>query len=319
MLKKELDKLRDMHYQEVNSRLNMSPESMRSGKYFTTNSETDNNQKLAHEYGVLKRTPNTGSTPSFKPYPNSSKKQMSMFSTIEEKSPENDTMGNKFDELEKRLMSLENTLDGKPAENYETNRFNSSPTSYNPFSPPKDQAMLVQDNSEYIRKYKRQNDYPEDPNNSPKYIDSSVDHTEEHIVTHYSQSELRLRLTQVERLLKESESHNKILEKQLEEKSSILDQIQSDESRKNHEYEQLYHKLEKAEKANERLKTTYDVLREQEITKVREDLKTGEERQNEINDLKEKLSEKENDTKVLTERIGDLNEQLKSKTADVER
>lgn len=115
----------------------MSPETIGSARYFSTNSEQDKyNKNLVHEYGVLKRDSHMGSTPSFKPYPDSNQKPISMFSSITENLPGNDTMGNKFDELEARLMSLENTLDGKPVEKYGTREYSSSPKSYNPFSPP---------------------------------------------------------------------------------------------------------------------------------------------------------------------------------------
>lgn len=119
MMKKQLDKIRDGYYSKIkeSSVRDRSPETIGSDKYFTTNSDPEGyKQVMVHEYGVLKRSPNVGSTPSFKPYPNSSQKNLEAFSNESGEQP-GSPMGNKFDELEARLMSLEHTLDGKPPEN----------------------------------------------------------------------------------------------------------------------------------------------------------------------------------------------------------
>ena len=156
MLKHELDKLRSQHderlqshtHHEVSYPVRRSSESIASQPYFTSSTEyKSRDPNLVHQHGVLKRHLDTdvnigvGSTPTFKPG------QVNNTSNVLVKDEQDDTLGNKFDELEKRLISLENTLDSKP--NGELGVNNDKFTtlkSYNPFSPDQNERVYVAEN-----------------------------------------------------------------------------------------------------------------------------------------------------------------------------
>ena len=327
MLKKELDKLKHLydegpqksptnggHYQ-----FSMSPDSVESAQYFTRNSEGKDqvNKNLVHEYGVLKRNSNTGSTPSFKPHPTSSQKQMSIFSSMHENLPANDTMGNKFDELERRLQSLENTLDGKsPVSDVHPNGLKSSIQSYNPFSPPRNQPVYIHEPQQHPSSaYSSQQRNHADKSGSPRYIDSSMGHSDRHI----PQESLVSEIERLEKLLQEAERKNAYYEEVIDQKQSELEQFHHQEEDRQQQIEVLETKLDRAEKANERLKTTYEVLREQELHKVKQELRTTEEKERAIQGYKDQIDSQQKDITGLTDRVADLTQQLKQAKADIER
>lgn len=327
MLKKELDKLKNLYEegiekspkQEANYQFSMSPDSIGSAKYFTTNSEGKEqlNKNLVHEYGVLKRNSNTGSTPSFKPHPTSSQKQMSIFSSMHENLPANDTMGNKFDELERRLQSLENTLDGKPAmADAHPGGFKSSVQSYNPFSPPRNQPVYIHESQGHPSSaYSSRPQNQPDKSGSPRYIDSSMGDTDPNEEEGHWEQEMR----KLEKLLQEAERKNAYYEEVLDQKQNEIDRYQHEEANRHHEYQALEAKLERAEKANERLKTTYEVLREQELQKVKQDLRNNEEKERVIQGYKDQIDSQNKDLTALTDRVADLSQQLRQAKGDIER
>ena len=102
-------------------------------------------------------------------------------------------------------------------------------------------------------------------------------------------------------------------------KNVELEDVSHDNSRKNYDYEQLYYKLEKAEKANERLKTTYDVLREQEIQRVKNDLKANEEKERLISELKQQIEDKGSKIIELNNAFTEKNKQIEQQKAEIER
>jgi len=302
----------------------MSPETNRSAKYFSTNEEYDSKPKnLVHEYGVLKRAPNSGSTPSFKPYQTSSQKQISMFSS-NENLPSNDTMGNKFDELEQRLISLENTLDGRPGEDEcsPTNGM-SSQKSYNPFSPQQNQNVYVRDerapntNQEYDSG-KLPDKYISSRHNSPRYVDSSTEQNDDNEADE-QENQNSLKSQKLENLLQRSERDNFYSEQQLKHKDDELERLKYDLERKNEEYDTLYFKYENLEKDNENLKTTFKVLREQEMEKIKANFKTSSEKQQVIEDLKQQLETKDREISSFTDRLSEMGIKLKDNNQTIER
>lgn len=330
-MKKELDKLRAIHGQESkyspsrrqNYSSKMSPDSIRSAKYFSTNEEHETKPKnLIHEYGVLKRTQNMGSTPSFKPYQTSSQKQISMFSSVNDQLQSNDTMGNKFDELERRLISLENTLDGRPAEGDRSSaEYMSSPKSFNPFSPNKNKNMYIEDefhtNSNQNYSTNKLSEKYATKNESPKYIDSSLENNEEN--EDMVEKELNLKTTKLQDMLQRAEKDNSHYSNQLSQKDEEIARLHYDLERKTEEFDHLFYKFERVEKDNERLTTTYEVLREQEMQKVKQDLKAAEEHQQQLESLRADLSQKENEIKGFTERLGELSQKLREANGHIER
>ena len=101
-LKKELDKIRSLHDEEyskiqiddINYPIRKSSDSLGSIRYFSTNPEQKepNKYESKHEYGVLKRNPQTSSTPSFKPNPQNFHRQVGSFSSNGESIPMSDTI-----------------------------------------------------------------------------------------------------------------------------------------------------------------------------------------------------------------------------------
>ena len=289
---------------------------------FSTNPDPkgQNKYESKHEYGVLKRNPQASSTPSFKPLPQNLHGQIGSFSSNGESFPIGETIGNKFDELEKRLLSLESTLDAKP-EQHASPELLTTLRSFNPFSPQRNEAFNIQDEAQIddqnrVETFGRSHS-KEKRDRSPKYIDSSTEHnnSRERDYDKYYMSRIKL----LEDKLNQAQYKIAEYEAELDKKNSELDDATNDNSRKNYNYEQLYYKLEKAEKANERLKTTYDVLREQEIQRVKNDLKTNEEKQRTIDNLSQQIVDKESRISELENTISQQNQQLSEHKMEVER
>ena len=306
MLKHELDKLRKQHdekfehftHHQVNYPLRRSSESVVSGKYFTTNTEyKSRDPQLRHYDGVLKRTENMNSTPSFKPEQQFNFKPEKQFhynqqSPAENEMKQDDTIGNKFDELEKRLISLENTLDSKPEgqnENYNTLK------SYNPFSPDRNERVYIADQEQQMTSIDPYNTIDKTEsyqntntkNNSNEYIETSNEQIEHNENQDFMEKETIHHQPGIQNMI----SKIKQLENQLEANSLKLNNYEDELVSKNQQIyelkaqtvsgddvlEDLKQKLENEQKLNERLTIAYDVLREDKVKdylKSKEDSET---------------------------------------------
>jgi chromosome segregation ATPase len=142
-----------------------------------------------------------------------------------------------------------------------------------------------------------------------------MDHSDRHI-PHES---LVTEIERLEKLLQEAERKNAYYEEVIDQKQSELEQFHHQEEDRQQQIEALETKLDRAEKANERLKTTYEVLREQELHKVKQELRTNEEKERAIQGYKDQIDSQQKDITGLTDRVADLTQQLKHTKADIER
>lgn len=174
-----------------------------------------------------------------------------------------------------------------------------------------------EENTNQYDSYKQVDSNDRGRSRSPKYIDSSTEHNDS------NDRERRRHSSERERYrgdqLSQARYLNAEFQDQLTQKDVEIQQLRDELDHKHREHEQLYFKLEKAEKANERLKTTYDVLREQEIQKVKNDLKANEDREKLVADLRQQLEQKDKTIQNLTEQVSEFDSTIKEAKNDIER
>lgn len=329
MLKHELDKLRNHHddmfqqhtHYEVSYPLRRSSESMGSAKYFSTNTEYNSKDpKNKHQNGVLKRPNQMSSTPSFKPGENFSQYPKAHI----EAPPRDDTIGNKFDELEKRLISLENTLDSKPEvlqDNY------NSLKSFNPFSPDRNEVVYVADQEQLRNSIEPYNSYSNTDtfhhrSKSNEYIDTSAEQDSPQKSHDRSTSKAQSyneqpgvqnlinKIKHLEQILDQNNIKFDEYEAQLESQTHKIYELQSKLNEADETNQNLQDKLDNEIKMNERLTITYDVLRED---KIKDYLKSKEEAEQ----LNEKFKEYQDQIDSLNETIDKLNDNILDHKAEI--